>query len=120
MEYRVLGKLEILRDGHVVDLGPFRQRAVLAMLLTRPNSVISSGEENMLKSHRALLGILFADIRRFTAFCKTAEPEAAASSPRSICTPVETSTDVPTSISSRPRTEVGPGRLWMGIPWPLH
>ena len=29
----------------------------------------------MLKSHRALLGVLFCDIRGFTAFCETAEPE---------------------------------------------
>ena len=29
----------------------------------------------MLSSHRALLGVLFCDIRGFTAFCETAEPE---------------------------------------------
>ncbi|NNE53747.1 MAG: GAF domain-containing protein [Sulfitobacter sp.] len=37
--------------------------------------VVSSGSEDMLKSHRALLGVLFCDIRGFTAFCETAEPE---------------------------------------------
>ena len=42
MEYRVLGKLEVLRDGHPVDLGAFRQRALLALLLTAPNSVFST------------------------------------------------------------------------------
>ena len=44
MEYRVLGKLEVLRDGHPVDLGAFRQRALLALLLTAPNSVFSTDQ----------------------------------------------------------------------------
>ncbi|MGH1482159.1 MAG: adenylate/guanylate cyclase domain-containing protein [Geminicoccales bacterium] len=39
------------------------------------NAVVSSGDDKMLSSHRALLGILFCDIRGFTAFCETAEPE---------------------------------------------
>jgi class 3 adenylate cyclase len=39
------------------------------------DTVVSSGSEAMLKSHRALLGVLFCDIRGFTAFCETAEPE---------------------------------------------
>lgn len=39
------------------------------------DTVVSSGSEKMLQSHRALLGILFCDIRGFTAFCKSAEPE---------------------------------------------
>ena len=39
------------------------------------DTVVSSGSEDMLKSHRALLGVLFCDIRGFTAFCETAEPE---------------------------------------------
>lgn len=38
-------------------------------------TVVSSGSEKMLSSHRALLGVLFCDIRGFTAFCETAEPE---------------------------------------------
>ena len=44
MEYRVLGKLEALRDGHPIDLGALRQRALLALLLTAPNSVFSSDQ----------------------------------------------------------------------------
>ena len=44
MEFRVLGKLEVLRDGHPVDLGAFRQRALLALLLTAPNSVFSTDQ----------------------------------------------------------------------------
>lgn len=39
------------------------------------DTVVSSGSETMLRSHRALLGVLFCDIRGFTAFCETAEPE---------------------------------------------
>ncbi len=39
------------------------------------DTVISQGSEKMLESHRALLGVLFCDIRGFTAFCETAEPE---------------------------------------------
>jgi GAF domain-containing protein len=39
------------------------------------DTVVSSGSDSMLSSHRALLGVLFCDIRGFTAFCETAEPE---------------------------------------------
>ncbi|MCE8525612.1 GAF domain-containing protein [Ruegeria pomeroyi] len=39
------------------------------------DTIVSSGSERMLQSHRALLGVLFCDIRGFTAFCETAEPE---------------------------------------------
>ncbi|MEM7683762.1 MAG: GAF domain-containing protein [Pseudomonadota bacterium] len=39
------------------------------------DTVVTSGSEKLLKSHRALLGVLFCDIRGFTAFCETAEPE---------------------------------------------
>ncbi len=39
------------------------------------DAVISSGDEQMLSSHRALIAVLFCDIRGFTAFCETAEPE---------------------------------------------
>ncbi|MEM7193828.1 MAG: GAF domain-containing protein [Pseudomonadota bacterium] len=39
------------------------------------DTVISQGSEEMLASHRALLGVLFCDIRGFTAFCESAEPE---------------------------------------------
>jgi class 3 adenylate cyclase/putative methionine-R-sulfoxide reductase with GAF domain len=39
------------------------------------DTVVSQGADKMLSSHRALLGVLFCDIRGFTAFCETAEPE---------------------------------------------
>jgi len=44
MEYRVLGALEVRRDDKPVDLGPFRPRALLALLLTQPNSVFSTDQ----------------------------------------------------------------------------
>ncbi len=37
-------------------------------------AVVTQGED-MLSSHRALIATLFCDIRGFTAFCETAEPE---------------------------------------------
>ena len=39
------------------------------------DAVVSAGDESMLSSHRALIATLFCDIRGFTAFCETAEPE---------------------------------------------
>ncbi|SDC91563.1 adenylate/guanylate cyclase domain-containing protein [Ruegeria marina] len=39
------------------------------------DTIVSLGADRMLSSHRALLGVLFCDIRGFTAFCETAEPE---------------------------------------------
>ncbi|MEM9960603.1 MAG: GAF domain-containing protein [Pseudomonadota bacterium] len=39
------------------------------------DAVITSGDEKMLSSHRSLIATLFCDIRGFTAFCETAEPE---------------------------------------------
>ena len=39
------------------------------------DALVNSGDESMLTSHRALIATLFCDIRGFTAFCETAEPE---------------------------------------------
>jgi class 3 adenylate cyclase len=41
------------------------------------DAVISSGEEQALASHRALIATVFCDLRGFTAFSETAEPEEA-------------------------------------------
>src|ERR1700758_3770757 len=42
MDFRILGPLEVVRDGRVLELGGRRQRAVLALLRLRPGEVVSS------------------------------------------------------------------------------
>ena len=42
MEFRVLGPLEVVEEGQPVALGGARQRALLAILLTRANEVVST------------------------------------------------------------------------------
>ena len=42
MEFRVLGPLEVVQEGRAVALGGARQRALLAILLTRANEVVST------------------------------------------------------------------------------
>ena len=39
------------------------------------DTVMSSGSDDLLKSHRVMLGVLMCDIRGFTAFVESAEPE---------------------------------------------
>jgi DNA-binding SARP family transcriptional activator len=41
MEFRILGPLEVYSDGHAVDLGGAKQRALLAVLLLHANQVVS-------------------------------------------------------------------------------
>ena len=41
------------------------------------DAVLSAGDEKLLSSHRAMIATLFCDMRGFTAFCETAEPEEA-------------------------------------------
>jgi DNA-binding SARP family transcriptional activator len=42
VEFRVLGPLEVVEDGRALALGGARQRALLAILLTRANEVVST------------------------------------------------------------------------------
>ena len=42
MEFRILGPLEVVEQGRTLPLGGARQRAVLALLLTRANEVVSA------------------------------------------------------------------------------
>src|SRR5918998_6573093 len=42
LQYRILGRLEVLRDGAVVDLGARKPRVVLALLLLNANRVVST------------------------------------------------------------------------------
>ncbi len=41
LDFRILGPLELLRDGHAVELGPRSQRGLLATLLLHANEVVS-------------------------------------------------------------------------------
>lgn len=41
MQYRILGPLEVVDNGTVLDLGPPKQRAVLGALLIEANRVVS-------------------------------------------------------------------------------
>ena len=43
IEFRILGPLEVLADGEMVPLGGAKQRALLALLLLRPNEAVSVG-----------------------------------------------------------------------------
>ena len=40
MRYSVLGKIEVTRDGERVDLGSFKQRALMALLLMHANEIV--------------------------------------------------------------------------------
>jgi DNA-binding SARP family transcriptional activator len=42
MEFRILGPLEVVERGRLLELGGPRQRALLAVLLTRANEVVST------------------------------------------------------------------------------
>lgn len=41
MDFRILGPLEVARDGHPLTLGAAKQQGVLAVLLLHPNEVVS-------------------------------------------------------------------------------
>jgi len=43
LEFRILGPLEVLADGRPLNIGGQKQRAVLAMLLLKPNRVVAAG-----------------------------------------------------------------------------
>lgn len=40
--FRILGNLQVIRAGRVVDLGPTKQRALLSLLLCNTNSVVAA------------------------------------------------------------------------------
>jgi len=42
VEFRILGPLEVVEQGHALPLGGARQRTLLALLLTRANEVVSA------------------------------------------------------------------------------
>lgn len=77
-QFKALEKLNAeLGDRVEEQVGEIERMGKLKRFLPAAvaDTVVSTGSEKMLKSHRALLGVLFCDIRGFTAFCETAEPE---------------------------------------------
>jgi YVTN family beta-propeller protein len=44
VEFRILGPLEVAEEGHTLALAAGKQRALLAMLLVRPNEVVSTDD----------------------------------------------------------------------------
>ena len=44
MQYRLLGKFEVERNGELVEIASFRQKALLAFLLTTPNTIVSTDQ----------------------------------------------------------------------------
>src|SRR5512132_1219291 len=43
IEFRVLGPLEAVHDGRIVELGPTKQKALLALLLLHPGRTVAVG-----------------------------------------------------------------------------
>ena len=42
MEYRVLGTLDVRRDGHAVEIGQYKRRALLALLVINAGTAVST------------------------------------------------------------------------------
>lgn len=77
-QFRELEKLNAeLGDRVQAQVGELERMGRLKRFLPEQvaDAVVSSGDDSMLSSHRALIAALFCDIRGFTAFCETAEPE---------------------------------------------
>lgn len=66
-----LGKRVDEQVGEIERMGRLKRFLPAAVA----EAVVTSGDESMLTSHRAMVATLFCDIRGFTAFCETAEPE---------------------------------------------
>ena len=77
-QFKALEKLNAeLGDRVEKQVGEIERMGKLKRFLPAAvaDTVVSQGADSILSSHRALLGVLFCDIRGFTAFCETAEPE---------------------------------------------
>ncbi|MEL6577752.1 MAG: adenylate/guanylate cyclase domain-containing protein, partial [Pseudomonadota bacterium] len=76
-QFKALEALNVeLGDRVAAQVGEIERMGRLKRFLSPAvaETVVTKGEE-MLSSHRALIATLFCDIRGFTAFCETAEPE---------------------------------------------
>jgi len=74
LRFRLLGRVEAFRDGVELDLGPRKQRAVLAALLLSANRVVSTEEliddlwsDSPPSTARAALQVYIAGIRKVLA-----------------------------------------------------
>ncbi len=77
-QFRALDSLNAELESRVREqVGEIERISRLRQFLSPAvaDTVVTSGDEQMLSSHRALIATLFCDIRGFTAFCETAEPE---------------------------------------------
>lgn len=77
-QFRELERLNAeLGDRVQAQVGELERMGRLKRFLPEQvaDAVVSSGNDSMLSSHRAQIAALFCDIRGFTAFCETAEPE---------------------------------------------
>lgn len=77
-QFNALGKLNAELENRVEQqVEEIQRMSKLKRFLPSAvaDTVISQGSDKLLSSHRSLLGVLFCDIRGFTAFCETAEPE---------------------------------------------
>src|SRR2546428_4658557 len=71
MEFRILGPLEVRREGDVLPLGGAKQRALLALLLLEANRVVSSDrlidalwEEQPPETARKALQVYISQLRK--------------------------------------------------------
>lgn len=77
-QFKALESLNASLESRVESqVGEIERMGRLKLLLSPAvaDAVVTSGDERMLGSHQALIAVLFYDIRGFTAFCETAEPE---------------------------------------------
>ena len=71
MEFRILGPLEVLENGHRVELGGAKQRALLAILLLHANEVVSNDrlidalwEDDAPETARKALQVYISQLRK--------------------------------------------------------
>ena len=70
---RMADALRIFRDTAIENERVGRLKRFLAPQVAE--LIVSSGDESILDSHRREVAVLFCDLRGFTAFAETAEPE---------------------------------------------
>jgi class 3 adenylate cyclase len=70
---RMTDALRIFRDKAVENERLRRLKSFLAPQVAE--LIVTSGDESVLNSHRRDIAVLFCDLRGFTAFAETAEPE---------------------------------------------